>query len=113
MIESVSGVATMQAIANEIAMAHHILMEGKLHLYKRENSRHWQCSTYLAGKNRRVTTKEESLAQAKDFAEDWFLELKGKHRRGEVKAERPSAKPPTSLSANTRSSPRASITRNM
>jgi integrase len=66
-------------------MAQHVLMGGKLHLYKRENSRHWQCSTYLAGKNRRVTTKEESLAQAKDFAEDWFLELKGKHRRGEVK----------------------------
>jgi len=29
--------------------------------------------------------REESLAQARDFAEDWFLELKGKHRRGEVK----------------------------
>ena len=65
--------------------AHHQLMGGKLHLYKRENSRHWQCSTYLAGKNRRVTTKLESLAHAKDFAEDWYLELQGKLRRGEVK----------------------------
>jgi integrase len=65
--------------------AHHELMGGKLHVYKRENSQHWQCSTYLAGKNHRVTTKEESLAQAKDFAEDWYLELKGKFRRGEVK----------------------------
>lgn len=64
--------------------AHHELMGGKLHLYKRENSRHWQCSTYLAGRNRRVTTKEESLEHAKDFAEDWYLELKGKHRAGEV-----------------------------
>lgn len=69
-------------------MAHHELMGGKLHLYKRENSRFWQCSTYLSGKNRRVSTKEESLGQAKDFAEDWYLELRGKHRRGEIKDEK-------------------------
>src|SRR5712692_1148572 len=66
-------------------MAHHELMGGKLHVYKRENSAYWQCSTYLGGRNQRVSTKEESLAQAKDFAEDWFLELKGKHKRGEIK----------------------------
>lgn len=34
----------------------------------------------------RVSTKEDSLAQAKDFAEDWYLELKGKFKRGEVKS---------------------------
>jgi len=65
---------------------HHELMGGKLHLYKRENSRHWQCSTYLAGKNRRKTTKEESLTHAKDIAEDWYLELRGKSRAGELKS---------------------------
>jgi integrase len=61
---------------------HHELMGGKLHLYKRENSRHWQCSAYLAGKNRRKTTKEESLSHAKEIAEDWYLELRGKARAG-------------------------------
>jgi integrase len=66
-------------------MAHHELMGGKLHVYKRENSNHWQCSAYLGGKNHRVSTKEESIAQAKDFAEDWYLELKGKHKRGEIR----------------------------
>jgi len=60
-------------------------MGGRLHVYKRENSRYWQCSTFLGGRNRRVSTKEDSLAHAKDFAEDWYLELKGKHKRGEVK----------------------------
>ncbi len=69
-------------------MAHHTLMGGKLHLYKRDNSGFWQCSTYLSGKNRRLSTKEESLSQAKDFAEDWYLELRGKHRRGEIKNEK-------------------------
>ena len=64
---------------------HHELMGGKLHVYRRENSSHWQCSTYLAGKNWRVSTKEESLARAKDFAEDWYLEIKGKSRAGVLK----------------------------
>lgn len=64
---------------------HHELMGGKLHVYRRENSRKWQCSTYLGGKNRRKSTNEDSLALAKDFAEDWYLELRGKHKRGEIK----------------------------
>lgn len=66
----------------------HTLMGGKLHVYRRENSRFWQCATYLGGRNQRVSTKEESLALAKEFAEDWYLELRGKHRRGELKNEK-------------------------
>ena len=69
-------------------MTQHILMGGRLHIYKRENSRFWQCSTFMAGRNRRMSTKEESLGQAKDFAEDWYLELRGKAQRGEIKHEK-------------------------
>ncbi|HEY2034426.1 MAG TPA: hypothetical protein VGH02_12135 [Rhizomicrobium sp.] len=65
---------------------HHTLMGGKLHVYRREGSSHWQCSAYLAGKNWRVSTKEESLSHAKDFAEDWYLGLRGKARNGELKS---------------------------
>jgi hypothetical protein len=65
-------------------MEHHTLMGGKLHIYKRPNSSHWQCSTYLAGKNRRKSTKEDSLSHAKDIAEDWYLELRGKSRAGQL-----------------------------
>ena len=54
---------------------------------KRSGSPVWQCSTYLAGKNRRVSTKESSLARAKEIAEDWYLELRGKNNRGEIKNE--------------------------
>ena len=66
----------------------HELMGGKLHVYRRENSRCWQCSAFLAGKNWRVSTKEESLAHAKDFAQDWYLELMGKSRAGVLKVGR-------------------------
>ena len=48
----------------------------------------WQCSTYLTGKNRRVSTKEESLAKAKEIAEDWYLKLRGIFRSGEIKSEK-------------------------
>jgi len=70
------------------AVASHTLMGGKLHVYKRPGSPYWQCSAYEAGRNRRATTKEESLARAKQVAEDWYLELRGKYRRGEIKAEK-------------------------
>lgn len=69
-------------------MANHTIMGGKVHVYKRGRSRYWQCSTYIGGKNRRVSTKQESLAHAKDFAEDWYLDLRGKNNRGELKAEK-------------------------
>jgi hypothetical protein len=62
----------------------HELMGGKLHVYRRDNSGYWQCSTYLAGKNWRVSTKEGSLAVAKQFAEDWYLSLRGKNLAGEM-----------------------------
>lgn len=65
---------------------HHEMMGGKLHVYRRENSNNWQCSTYINGKNYRASTKEDSLSHAKDFAEDWYLELKGKKRAGELKS---------------------------
>lgn len=63
----------------------HELMGGKLRVYKRENSTLWQCSTFLNGRNYRRSTKEESLSRAKDIAEDWYLELRGKSRAGLLK----------------------------
>jgi integrase len=64
---------------------HHVLMGGKLHVYRRKNSKHWQCSTYLAGKNWRQSTKEDSVTLAKELAQDWYLGLVGKSRAGELK----------------------------
>ena len=65
----------------------HTILGGKVRLYKRPNSSYWQCSSFLEGKKRRASTKEESLGQAKDFAEDWYLELRNKKIRGELLTE--------------------------
>lgn len=59
----------------------HTLMDGKLHVYRRENSRYWQCSTYLGGRNHRETTKEDNLVLAKEFATDWYMERYADERR--------------------------------
>src|SRR5579872_4503818 len=65
--------------------ARHSLLDNKVQLYMRPNSPHWQASCSVAGRQRRTTTHEESLARAKDVARDWYLGLMGKYRAGELK----------------------------
>ena len=62
----------------------HTILGGKVYVYQREGSPVWQCSTYLDGKNRRVSTKEKSLSKAKDFAEDWYLGLRQMKSEGSL-----------------------------
>lgn len=65
--------------------ARHSLLDNKVQLYMRPNSPLWQCSCSIAGQQRRASTKEDSLARAKDVARDWYLGLMGKYRAGELK----------------------------
>lgn len=67
--------------------SHHIL-NGKVQLYRRGDSRIWQCSASVGGKQRRSTTKRDSLSLATEFAEDWYLELRGKDRAGILRSEK-------------------------
>ncbi|MDI1227626.1 MAG: site-specific integrase [bacterium] len=69
-------------------MNDHVIFDGRVHVYKRDDSRYWQCSAFIKDKNFRVSTKEDSLSKAKDFAEDWYLELRGKYKRGELQEEK-------------------------
>jgi integrase len=62
--------------------ARHELLGGKVQVYQRANSPYWQCAASIGGRQFRASTKQEGLAQARDFAEDWFLTLKGKERFG-------------------------------
>jgi len=64
---------------------YHHLYDGRLHVYKRELSRFWQCSTRLEGKEWRVSTRTDSFPEAKLFAEDWYLTLRGKQKAGVLK----------------------------
>jgi hypothetical protein len=63
-------------------------MGGKVYVYRRDGSPVWQCSTYLKGRNWRVSTKEDALDQAKQFAENWYLGLRGQDKAGLLKGEK-------------------------
>lgn len=69
-------------------MSSHQILGGKVLVYRRPNSAKWQCSTRLNGRNWRTSTGEEGLAQAKEFAEDWFFRMKAKEKGGTLKLEK-------------------------
>lgn len=66
----------------------HSIMGDKVHVYRRDNSGKWQCSTFLEGKNHRVTTGTDSLSLAEQFAEDWYFGLRLKQKDGKLKREK-------------------------
>lgn len=64
--------------------ARHEILGGKVQLYKRGDGRFWQCAASVGGRQYRATTGREEIAQAEDVAEDWYLELRGKFKRGDI-----------------------------
>ena len=69
-------------------METHQILNGKVQLYRRGDSRIWQCAASVGGKQRRATTKRDSLSLATEFAEDWYLELRGKDKVGILLSEK-------------------------
>jgi integrase len=69
-------------------MPTHELIGGKLQVYRRKNSRFWQCSASVGGKQRKSSTKQESLVLARQVAEDWYPTLMGKSRAGLLMSEK-------------------------
>lgn len=66
----------------------HPILGGKVLVYRRANTGKWQCSTRIDGRNWRISTREDSLALAKEFAEDWFFRMKAKEKGGTLKFEK-------------------------
>jgi integrase len=62
--------------------AQHEILGGKVQLFKRPNSPFWNARASVEGHQFRKSTKTDSLAQAKDVAEDWYLDLKGVAKYG-------------------------------
>src|SRR5580658_2692780 len=62
--------------------ARHEILGGKVQLYRRPRSPFWQAEATVGGVQLRKSTKRDSLAQASDVAEDWYLNLKGIDRWG-------------------------------
>jgi integrase len=63
-------------------MVRHEILGGLVQLYRRGKSRFWQCSASYKGRQFRASTKEDELPQAKQFAADWYLGIRGKVSAG-------------------------------
>ncbi|WP_174041446.1 hypothetical protein [Agrobacterium tumefaciens] len=68
-------------------MATHEILGGKVDVYRRGGLT-WHCSASVKGQQYRASTKETGLEQAKAFAEDWYLRLRGKLAAGLMKTEK-------------------------
>lgn len=69
-------------------MSRHELLGGLIQVYRRGEGRTWHCSASIDGRQHRSTTGEDDLVLAKQYAEDWYLGLRGKARAGLLKTER-------------------------
>ncbi|MFC3068422.1 tyrosine-type recombinase/integrase [Phenylobacterium soli] len=58
------------------------LLDGRVHVYRRENSRFWQCAIYLRGRNHRASTHQDRLDAALTVAREWALDRIAEDRLG-------------------------------
>jgi len=65
-------------------MERHRILGDQVALYRRSEGGAWHCCTFLKGQEWRKSTKEKSLARAKEVATDWFNELQAKNHLGEL-----------------------------
>ncbi len=56
--------------------------DGKLHVYLKNNSDIWMCRFFADGKYKVKSTGETTLGQAKDFALDWYDEIRFGQKQG-------------------------------
>lgn len=65
-----------------MSVERHTLLDGRVHVYRRENSRFWQCAIYLSGRNHRASTHQDRLAAALTVAREWALDRIAEDRLG-------------------------------
>ncbi len=67
-------------------MERHKILGDKVALYRRVDGGSWHAYTFLEGQEWRQSTKQKSLAKAKDVATDWYMGLCAKQHYGNLKA---------------------------
>ncbi len=66
-------------------MERHRILGDKVAIYRRRDGGVWHAYTFLKGNEWRQTTKETSLAKAKEVATDWYMTLTARAHYGELK----------------------------
>jgi len=65
-------------------MAAHTMFDGRLQIYRRKEGGPWQAAGRVGHQRFRQSTGEQGLDRAKDIAEEWYLDLRGKLRAGVI-----------------------------
>jgi integrase len=73
-------------------MTTHTMFDGRLQIYRRTDHGPWQAAARVGGQRFRQTTGEMALDRAKDVAEEWYLDLRGKLRTGRLEPLAPKEK---------------------
>ncbi len=73
-------------------MTTHTMFDGRLQIYRRAEHGPWQAAARVGGQRFRQTTGEMALDRAKDVAEEWYLDLRGKLRTGRLEPLAPKEK---------------------
>lgn len=63
---------------------HFTILEGRCHLFRRENSSYWWCGFHHKGKYLRVSTKEKNRSAAEVTARNWYLKTQGEIAVGKL-----------------------------
>jgi integrase len=63
---------------------HFTILEGRCHLFRRENSSYWWCGFHHKGKYFRASTKEKNRSAAEVVARNWYLKKQGEIAVGKV-----------------------------
>ena len=70
-------------------MTTHSMFDGRLQGYRRADHGPCQAAARVGGQRFRQTTGEMALDRAKDVAEEWYLDLRGKLRTGRLQPVAP------------------------
>lgn len=62
----------------------HVILGGKVHLYRRGKRGHYHCSASIEGKQHRSATGADDLQLAKEIAEQWYMKLRGLVTSGDL-----------------------------
>lgn len=63
---------------------HFTILDGKCHLYRRNNSPFWWCGFHHKGKYLRASTKEVDHSAAEVVARNWFFQKQGEIASGKI-----------------------------
>ncbi|GAA0022834.1 tyrosine-type recombinase/integrase [Bradyrhizobium diazoefficiens] len=72
------------ALQRALKQKSHVILGGKVHIYRRGTRGNYHCSASIEGKQHRAATGADDLQLAKEVAEQWYMKLRGLVTSGDL-----------------------------